>query len=100
MIQFISEVSHFEEDDTQNYLVFPQIKGCFKVITGAGIGSRYIYYWESKGLSNERINCIKTSDYGITPYLSYWDITNYWGCLNQDQGIIPFKGIVTIYIVH
>ena len=41
------------------------------MIAGAGIGSRYIYYWESKGLSNERINCIKTSDYGVTPYLTY-----------------------------
>ena len=70
------------------------------MIAGAGIGSRYIYYWESKGLSNERINCIKTSDYGVTPYLTYWDITNYWGCLNQDQDIFPFKGIVTIDIVH
>ena len=70
------------------------------MIAGAGIGSRYIYYWESKGLSNERINCIKTSDYGVTPYLTYWDITNYWGCLNQDQDIFPFKRIVTIDIVH
>ena len=39
----------------------------FKRITGVGNGN-YIYYWESKGLSDERIVFIKTSDYGITPY--------------------------------
>ena len=27
------------------------------------------------GLSDERINSIKTSDYGITPYFNYYDIT-------------------------
>ena len=46
---------------------------CFKRIAGVG-GGDYIYYWKSKGLSDERINSIKTSDYGITPYLSYYDI--------------------------
>ena len=61
--------SHFE-DGTQNYLVFQPIKRYFKVIAGVG-NCRYIYYWKSKGLSDERINSIKPSDYGITPYLSY-----------------------------
>ena len=42
----------------------------FKRIAGAGNGN-YIYYWISKGSSDERINSIKTSDYGITPYLRY-----------------------------
>ena len=41
----------------------------------ADVGNaRHIYYWKSKGLSDERINSIKTSDYGITLYLSYYDI--------------------------
>ena len=44
------------------------------MIAGVGNGS-YSNYWKSKGLSDERINSIKTSDYGITPYLSYHDIT-------------------------
>ena len=61
--------SHFE-DGTQNYLVFQPIKRYFKVIAGVG-NCHYIYYWKSKGLSDERINSIKPSDYGITPYLSY-----------------------------
>ena len=33
----------------------------------------YAYDWKSKRLSDETINSIKTSDYGITPYLSYYD---------------------------
>ena len=46
--------SHFEEDSTQNYLVFQPMCKYFKVITGVGNG-RYIYYWQSKGLSDETI---------------------------------------------
>ena len=93
MIHFILEEKyfskyfrgHFEEDGAQNYLVFQPTKRYFKVIAGVD-NSRYIYYWKCKGLSDERINSIKTSDYGITPYLSYYDITKirvkfYGGCL-------------------
>ena len=65
--------SHFEEDDTQNYLVFQPIQRYFKRIAGAG-NVNHIYYWKSKGLSDEIINSIKTSDYEITPYLSYYDV--------------------------
>ena len=39
---------------------------CFIKIAGVG-NSSYIYYWKSKGLSDERINSIKTSNHGITP---------------------------------
>ena len=85
--------SHFEEYGTQNYLVFQPAKRCFKVISAVSNG-RYIYYWKSKGFSDERINSIKTSDYGIAPYLSYYDINNIrvgfdGDCLKQDQSIIP-----------
>ena len=36
--------SHFEEDDTQNYLVFQPMYRYFKQIAGVGNGSQ-IYYW-------------------------------------------------------
>ena len=101
MIHFILEEKYFskyfrgnfEEGGAQNYLVFQPIKRYFKVIAGVD-NSRYIYYWKCKGLSDERINSVKTSDYGITPYLSYYETTKirvkfYGGCLKQDQ--------VTIY---
>ena len=54
--------SHFQEDGTQKYLVFQLKKENFKVIAGVGDGC-YIYYWKSKGLSDERINSITTSNY-------------------------------------
>ena len=96
--------SHFEEDGTQNYLVFQPIQRYFKRIAGVGNGN-YIYYWKSKGLSDERINSIKTSDYGITPYLSYYDTNKIrvkfdGGCLKQDPGSLFHGGIVNIYIVY
>ena len=45
----------------------------FKMIAGVGNGS-YIYYWGSKGLSDERINSIKTPSHSINPNLSYYGI--------------------------
>ena len=40
--------SHFEEDGTQNYLVFQPLNKYFKVIAGTS----YISSWKSKGLSD------------------------------------------------
>ena len=70
----------------------------------SGNGS-YIYYWKSKGLSEERIDSIKTSDYGITSYLSYYDSNKIrvkfdGACLKQDPGSPFHGGIVNVYIVH
>ena len=60
----------------------------FKRIAGAGAGD-YIYYWQSKGLSDERLNSIKTSDYGITPKLDYYGtktrVEFNGSCLRQDK---------------
>ena len=61
--------SHFEEDGAQNYLVFQPMYRYFKIITGVGNDS-YIYYWKSKGLSDENINSIKTCNHSITPHHS------------------------------
>ena len=44
----------------------------FKIIAGVGNGS-YIYYWQSKGLSDERINSITVSNCSGTPFLGYYD---------------------------
>ena len=60
--------SHFEEDDTQNYLVFQPLNKYFKVITN----NNYISSWKSKGLSAESIKPPTTSDDNPTPALSYY----------------------------
>ena len=58
--------NHFEEDGTQNYLVFQPMYKYFKMI----INTDYISSWKSKGLSAESI---KPPDNSLTPALSYYD---------------------------
>ena len=80
--------SHFAEDGTQNYLVFQPMYRYFKRIADAGNGD-YIYYWQSKGLSDERINSIKTFNHSITPNLDYYVVKTRVefneGCLREDS---------------
>ena len=80
--------SYFEKDGTQNYLVFQPMYRYFKRIAGVGNGN-YIYYWQSKGLSDERINSIKTPNYSITPSLDYYGtktrVEFNGSCLKQDK---------------
>ena len=64
--------SHFKEDGTKNYLVFHPVYRYFKQIACVGNGS-YICYWQSKGLSDERINSVKTTNHNITSNLYYYD---------------------------
>ena len=59
--------SHFEEDGTQNYLVFQPINKYFKVITN----TNYFSSWKSKWLSTELIKSPTTSDNSLTPALIY-----------------------------
>ena len=76
--------SHFEEDGTQNCLVFHPINRYFKVIAGD-----YISYWKSKGLSSETITPPATSDNSLTPALSYYGTktrVKFTGsCLKQNK---------------
>ena len=92
--------SRFEEDGTQNYLVFQPINRYFKNI-GSG---NYIYYWKSEGLPDEKINSIKTSDYGITPKLNYYGtktrVEFNGSCLKHDKITHTHGKIVSIYIVY
>ena len=87
--------SHFEEDGTQNYLVFQPI--------GVGNGN-YIYYWKSKGLPDEKINSIKTPNHSITPNLDYYGtktkVEFNGGCLKQDKVTLNHGKVVNIYIVY
>ena len=55
--------SHFEEDGTQNYLVFHLIGRYFKVIASTD----YVSSWKSKGLSAETIKPLSMSDNSLTP---------------------------------
>ena len=77
--------SHFEEDSTQNYLVFQPIHKYFKVITNTD----YVSSWKSKGLSAESIKPPTTSDNSLTPALSYYGtktrVKFVGSCLNKPK---------------
>ena len=92
--------SHFEEDGTQNYLVFQPIVRYFKIITN----TNYISSWKSKGLSSESIKPLTTSDDSLTPELNYYGNkvrVNFTGsCLKQPIILYTRSNIVNIYIVY
>ena len=71
----------------------------------AGVGnSNYIYYWQSKGLSDERINYIRTPNYSFTPSLDYYGtktrVEFNGSCLKQDSVTFNHGKVVNIYIVY
>ena len=92
--------SHFEEDGTQNYLVFQPLNKYFKVITNTD----YISSWKSKGLSAESIKPPTTSDNSLTPALSYYGTktrAKFTGsCLKQSKISYTHGKVVNIYIVY
>ena len=75
----------------------------FKKISGVGNG-KYIYFWKSKGLSDESINSVAASNYSITPSLDYLGAkirTKFHAiCLKQDKITYTHGKIVNIYIVY
>ena len=60
--------SHFDDDGTQNYLVFQPLNKYFKVIANTD----YVSSWKFKGKSAESIKTPTTSDNSLTPVLSYY----------------------------
>ena len=100
---FLGRLLFDGEDGLQNYLVFQPIHKYFKTIAGVGNGS-YIYYWKSKGLSDERINSIKTPHDSITPNLNYYDtrtrVEFNESCFKQDEVIFNHEKVVNSYIVY
>ena len=101
-LSFFRSKSHFEEDGTQKYLVFQPIYRYFKRIAGVGSGN-YIYFWKSKGLSNERVNSITASNYIITILRHYGTkirVKFNGSCLKQDKATYGHETIVNIYIVY
>ena len=68
--------SHFDEDGTQNYLIFQPMYRYFKIITNTD----YISSWKSKGLSVESIKPPTASDISLTPALRWYQNKRkiYW----------------------
>ena len=94
--------SHFEEDGTQNYLVFQQTIRYFKVNTITN--TNYVSSWKSKGFSAESIKPPTTCDNSLTPELNYYGTKtrvkfNESG-LQQLKILYTRSTIVNIYIVY
>ena len=94
---------HFDEDGTQNYSVFQPMYRYFKVFSITQY-LEYISEWKSKGLSNESIKAISTSDNSLNPTLSYYDtkirVKFTGGCLKQPKISYTHGKVVNIYIVY
>ena len=61
----------------------------FKRVVSGVASSNYIYFWKSKGLSDENIAAPNTSDYSLNPQLSYLGtktkVEIKGSCLKQDK---------------
>ena len=104
LIQASLGINYFLDDDgTQNYLVFQPIYRYFKRVVVVG-SDNYIYIWKSKGLSDEMINSMTTSNYSITPELHHYGtkvrVKFSGSCLKQDKATFIYDTIVNIYIVY
>ena len=80
--------SHFEEDSTQNNLVFQPLNKYFKVITNTG----YVSSWKSKGLSAESIKPPTTSDNSLNSNIKLLWYQNkrkiYWKLFKRTKNFI------------
>ena len=96
---FIGKI-HFEENGTQNYLVFQPINRYFELI-----GNKlYISSWKTKGLSDETIKPPVTFDNSVTPLIDYIGdkvrLKFSRSCLKQPKLKYTHGTIVNIDIVY
>ena len=87
--------SHFEDDGTQNYLVFQPMNKYFKLITN----TLSILSWQSKGLSTENIDPPNTI---LSPSINYVGnkvrVQFTGSCLKQPNKLM--EKVVNIYIIY
>ena len=92
--------NHFEEDGTQNYLVFQAMYRYFKLIPN----KKYISEWKSKGLSDESIKPPTASDNSLSPLIDCLGnktrLKFNGSCLKQNKLTYTHRIIVNIYIVY
>ena len=67
--------NYFDEDGSQNYLVFLPIFRYFILNTITNV-TNYVLSWKCKGLSDETIKPPSTSDNNLTPSINYINNTD------------------------
>ena len=89
--------SHFEDDGTQNYLVFQTVNRYFETVSA---NDSNILSWKSKGLSDESIKPPSTSDKMLNPSVKYVGTkarVEFKGdCLKQEKISFGHEKIVNI----
>ena len=94
--------NYFDSDGTQNYLVLQPMYKYFKTFTENN--NIFIFSWESKGLSNEKVGSIKISSCSSAPRLVYYNarikIKFAGDLLKHDKTTYNHGPIVKIYIVY
>ena len=90
--------SDFQEDGTQNYLVFQPMGKYFKLMTN----TLYILSLQSKGLSNENIDPPNTILSPLIDYVGKKIRVNFTGsCLKQSNKLTyTYEKIVNLYIAY
>ena len=92
--------SHFEEDGTQNYLVFQPLNKYLKVITNTD----YVSSWKYQGLSAESIKPSTKCDNSLTPALNCYGtktrVKVTAKCLKQPKISSTHGKVVKTYIVY
>ena len=96
--------NYFDEDSTQNYLVFQPIFRYIK-IRRINNTTNYVLSCQSKGLSTEVIKPPSTSDNGLKPTLSDClasriNVKFTGSCLKQDKITFNHGKVVNIYTVY
>ena len=92
--------NRFEEDGTQNYLIFQPLNKYFIVIANID----YVSSSKSKGLSAETVKPPTTSDNSLTPAVSYYGtkmrVKFNGSCLKQPKTSYTHGKVVKINIVY
>ena len=93
--------SHFEDDGTQNYLVFQTTHRYFKRVSNT---NDHILSWKSKGLFDENIKHPSTTNNILNPILDYvrtkTRVEFKGSCLKQDKISFDHGKVVNVYIVY
>ena len=91
------------ENGTQNYLVFQPMYRYFQRLTAIGSGD-YVYYWKSKGLSDENITAPSAPNNFFNLSLEFLGtkprVTFSGSCLKQNAITYNHGKSVNIYIVY
>ena len=93
--------SHFEDDDTENYIEFQTTYRYFKTVSNT---NDHILSWKSKGLSGESIKPPSTTNNILNPLLGYVGnktrVEFKGSCLKQYKTSFDHGKIVNTYIVY